>query len=119
MVAAYPYLWDGYAGDMGAGLLAVRLRRGLLLAPVAWAALSGKWAACLVPLLAHGRCGSGTSGGGCQNVRDSCALAVVTVRDFRRKERGSMAEQRKLDEVVFREDLYPRLAKDPVKVQQC
>ena len=29
-----------------------------------------------------------------------------------------MAEQRKLDEVVFREDLYPRLAKDPVKVQQ-
>jgi hypothetical protein len=29
-----------------------------------------------------------------------------------------MAEQRKLDEVVFREDLYPRLAKDPAKVQQ-
>ena len=29
-----------------------------------------------------------------------------------------MAKQRKLDEVVFREDLYPRLAKDPAKVQQ-
>ena len=29
-----------------------------------------------------------------------------------------MTEQRKLDEVVFREDLYPRLAKDPAKVQQ-
>ena len=61
MVLAYPFLWDGYAGDTGSVIVGGAIAAGLVLAPVAWAALSGKWASLLgaiagtwaVWLLAH------------------------------------------------------------------
>ena len=44
MVAAYPYLWDGYAGDTGSVIVGGAIAAGVVVAPIAWAALSGKWA---------------------------------------------------------------------------
>ena len=80
MVAAYPYLWDGYAGDTGSVIVGGAIAAGLVLAPVAWAALSGKWAALLgaitgtwaVWLLAH-------LGAGARTLVVLAPLAVVTV----------------------------------------
>ena len=45
MVLAFPLLWDGYAGDTGSLIVGGAIAAGLVLAPVAWAALSGRWAA--------------------------------------------------------------------------
>ena len=83
MVAAYPYLWDGYAGDTGSVIVGGMIAAGLVLAPVAWAALSGKWAALLgaitgtwaVWLLAH-------LGAGARTFVILAPLAVVTVREI-------------------------------------
>jgi len=83
MVAAYPYLWDGYAGDTGSVIVGGAIAAGLVLAPVAWAALSGKWAALLgaitgtwaVWLLAH-------LGAGARTFVILAPLAVVTVREI-------------------------------------
>ena len=47
MVLAFPYLWDGYAGDTGSMVVGGAIAAGLVLAPVAWAALSGKWVSLL------------------------------------------------------------------------
>ena len=83
MVAAYPYLWDGYAGDTGSVIVGGMIAAGLVLAPVAWAALSGNWAALLgaitgtwaVWLLAH-------LGAGARTFVVLAPLAVVTVSDI-------------------------------------
>jgi hypothetical protein len=80
MVAAFPYLWDEYAGDTGSVLVGGAMAAGLVLAPVAWAALSGKWASLLgaitgtwaVWLLAH-------LGAGARTFVILAPLAVVTV----------------------------------------
>lgn len=83
MVAAYPYLWDGYAGDTGSVIVGGAIAAGLVLAPVAWAALSGKWAALLGAItgtwavwgLAH-------LGAGARTFVILAPLAVVTVREI-------------------------------------
>ena len=83
MVLAFPYLWDGYAGDTGSMVIGGAIAAGLVLAPVAWAALSGKWAALLgaitgtwaVWLLAH-------LGAGARTFVVLAPLAVVTVSDI-------------------------------------
>ena len=83
MVAAYPYLWDGYAGDTGSVIVGGMIAAGLVLAPVAWAALSGKWASLLGAItgtwavwgLAH-------LGAGARTFVILAPLAVVTVREI-------------------------------------
>jgi energy-converting hydrogenase Eha subunit B len=83
MVAAFPYLWDSYAGDTGSVIVGGLVAAGLVLAPVAWAALSGKWASLLgaitgtwaVWLLAH-------LGAGARTFVILAPLAVVTVREI-------------------------------------
>ena len=83
MVVAYPYLWDGYSGDTGSVVVGGMVAAGLVLAPVAWAALSGKWASLLgaitgtwaVWLLAH-------LGAGARTFVILAPLAVVTVREI-------------------------------------
>ena len=80
MVLAFPFLWEVYAGDMGSVLVGGAMAAGLVLAPVAWAALSGKWASLLgaitgtwaVWLLAH-------LGAGARTFVILAPLAVVTV----------------------------------------
>ena len=80
MVLAYPFLWDGYAGDTGSVIVGGAIAAGLVLAPVAWAALSGKWASLLgaitgtwaVWLLAH-------LGAGARTFVVLAPLAVLTV----------------------------------------
>ena len=80
MVLAFPYLWDGYAGDTGSMVIGGAIAAGIVLAPVAWAALSGKWARVLgaitgtwaVWLLAH-------LGAGARTLVVLAPLAVVTV----------------------------------------
>ena len=92
MVAAFPFLWDGYAGDTGSVIVGGAIAAGLVLAPVAWAALSGKWASLLgaiagtwsVWLLAH-------LGAGARTFAILAPLAVVTVSqifDGRKTEHG-------------------------------
>ena len=83
MVVAYPYLWDGYSGDTGSVVVGGMVAAGLVLAPVAWAALSGKWASLLgastgtwaVWLLAH-------LGAGARTFVILAPLAVVTVKEI-------------------------------------
>jgi len=83
MVAAFPFLWDGYAGDTGSMIVGGMVAAVLVLAPVAWAALSGKWASLLgaitgtwaVWLLAH-------LGAGARTFVVLAPLAVVTVREI-------------------------------------
>ena len=83
MVAAFPYLWDSYAGDTGSVIVGGLVAAGLVLAPVAWAALSGKWASLLgaitgtwaVWLLAH-------LGAGARTFVILAPLAVMTVREI-------------------------------------
>ena len=83
MVAAFPYLWEGYASDTGSVIVGGMVAAGLVLAPVAWAALSGKWAALLgaitgtwaVWLLAH-------LGAGARTFVILAPLAVVTVKEI-------------------------------------
>jgi len=83
MVAAFPFLWDGYAGDTGSVLVGGAIAAGLVLASVALAALSGKWASLLgaitgtwaVWLLAH-------LGAGARTFVILAPLAVVTVREI-------------------------------------
>lgn len=83
MVVAYPFLWEVYAGDMGSVLVGGAMAAGLVLAPVAWAALSGKWAALLgaitgtwaLWLLAH-------LGAGARTFVILAPLAVMTVREI-------------------------------------
>ena len=83
MVVAYPYLWDGYTGDTGSVIVGGVIAAGLVLAPVAWAALSGRWASLLgaitgtwaVWLLAH-------LGAGARTFVILAPLAVVTVREI-------------------------------------
>ena len=83
MVLAFPFLWDGYAGDTGSVLVGGAIAAGLVLAPVAWAALSGKWAALLGAItgtwavwgLAH-------LGAGARTFVILAPLAVVTVREI-------------------------------------
>ena len=83
MVLAYPFLWDGYAQDTGSGVVGGAIAAGLVLAPVAWAALSGKWASLLGAItgtwavwgLAH-------LGAGARTFVILAPLAVVTVREI-------------------------------------
>ena len=83
MVLAFPLLWDGYAGDTGSMVVGGAIAAGIVLAPVAWAALSGKWASLLgaitgtwaVWLLAH-------LGAGARTFVILAPLAVVTVREI-------------------------------------
>ena len=83
MVLAFPYLWDGYAGDTGSVIVGGAIAAGLVLAPVAWAALSGKWAAMIGAItgtwavwgLAH-------LGAGARTFVILAPLAVVTVREI-------------------------------------
>ena len=83
MVAAYPYLWDGYAGDTGSVIVGGAIAAGVVVAPIAWAALSGKWAFLLgaitgiwsVWLLAH-------LGAGARTFVILAPLSVVTVREI-------------------------------------
>lgn len=83
MVVAYPFLWEVYAGDMGSVLVGGAMAAGLVLAPVAWAALSGKWAALLgaitgtwaVWILAH-------LGAGARTFVVLAPLAFLTVREI-------------------------------------
>lgn len=83
MVLAFPYLWDGYAGDTGSMIVGGMVAAFLVLAPVAWAALSGKWASLLgaitgtwvVWLLAH-------LGAGARTFVILAPLAVVTVKEI-------------------------------------
>ena len=83
MVLSYPFLWTGYAGDTGSVIVGGAIAAGLVLAPVAWAALSGKWASLLgaitgtwaVWLLAH-------LGAGARTFVILAPLAVVTVSHF-------------------------------------
>ena len=80
MVLAYPFLWAGYASDTGSLIVGGAIAAGLVLAPVAWAALSEKWASLLgaivgtwaVWLLAH-------LGAGARTFVVLAPLAVVTV----------------------------------------
>ena len=81
MVVAYPYLWDGYTGDTGSVIVGGVIAAGLVLAPVAWAALSGRWASLLgaitgtwaVWLLAH-------LGAGARTFVILAPLAVMTIQ---------------------------------------
>ena len=81
MVLAYPFLWTGYAGDTGSVIVGGAIAAGLVLAPLVWAALSGKWASLLgaitgtwaVWLLAH-------LGAGARTFVVLAPLAVVTVQ---------------------------------------
>ena len=81
MVLAYPFLWTGYAGDTGSVIVGGAIAAGLVLAPVSWAALSGRWASLLgaitgtwaVWLLAH-------LGAGARTFVVLAPLAVVTVQ---------------------------------------
>ena len=83
MVLAFPLLWDGYAGDTGSMVVGGAIAAGLVLAPVALAALSGKWAALLGAItgtwavwgLAH-------LGAGARTFVILAPLAVVTVREI-------------------------------------
>jgi hypothetical protein len=83
MVAAFPYLWDEYAGDTGSVIVGGAIAAGLVLVPVAWAALSGKWASLLGAItgtwavwgLAH-------LGAGARTFVILAPLAVVTVREI-------------------------------------
>lgn len=50
VVLAYPALWGGYANDTGSGFVGGLVAAGLVLAPTAWAALSGQWAGLLVAI---------------------------------------------------------------------
>jgi energy-converting hydrogenase Eha subunit B len=83
MVAAFPYLWDEYAGDTGSVLVGGMVAAGLVLVPVALAALSGKWAALLGAItgtwavwgLAH-------LGAGARTFVILAPLAVMTVREI-------------------------------------
>ena len=80
MVLAYPFLWTGYAGDTGSVIVGGAIAAGLVLAPLVWAALSGKWASLLgaitgtwaVWTLAH-------LGTGARTFVVLAPLAVVTV----------------------------------------
>ena len=92
IVLAYPVLWDGYTQDTGSVIVGGAIAAGLVLAPVAWAALSGKWASLLgaitgtwaVWLLAH-------LGAGARTFVVLAPLAVVTVSqifDGRKEEHG-------------------------------
>ena len=80
IVLAYPFLWTEYAGDTGSMVVGGLIAAGLVLAPVSWAALSGKWASLLgastgtwaVWLLAH-------LGAGARTFIVLAPLAVVTV----------------------------------------
>ena len=83
MVLAFPYLWDGYAGDTGSVIVGGAIAAGLVLAPVAWVALSGKWASLL------GACtgtwavwGLAHLGAGARTFVVLAPLAVVTVSDI-------------------------------------
>lgn len=83
VVLAYPALWGGYAGDTGSMIVGGAIAAGLVLAPVAWAALSGKWASLLgaitgtwaVWTLAH-------LGAGARTFVVLAPLAVVTVSEI-------------------------------------
>ena len=83
VILAYPFLWDGYAGDTGSMIVGGAIAAGLVLAPVAWAALSGKWASLLgaitgtwaVWTLAH-------LGAGARTFVVLAPLAVVTVSEI-------------------------------------
>jgi len=83
MVLAFPFLWDGYAGDTGSVIVGGAIAAGLVLASVALAALSGKWAALLGAItgtwavwgLAH-------LGAGARTFVILAPLAVVTVREI-------------------------------------
>ena len=83
VVLAYPFLWDGYAGDTGSVIVGGAIAAGLVLAPVAWAALSGRWASLLGAItgtwavwgLAH-------LGAGARTFVILAPLAVVTVREI-------------------------------------
>lgn len=83
MVLAFPFLWEVYAGDMGSVLVGGAMAAGLVLAPVAWAALSGKWASLLGAItgtwavwgLAH-------LGAGARTFVILAPLSVVTVKDI-------------------------------------
>ena len=83
VVLAYPFLWDGYASDTGSVIVGGAIAAGLVLAPVAWAALSGRWASLLgaitgtwaVWLLAH-------LGAGARTFVVLAPLAVVTVSEI-------------------------------------
>ena len=83
MVFAFSLLWDGYAQDTGSMVIGGAIAAGIVLAPVAWAALSGKWASLLgaitgtwaVWLLAH-------LGAGARTFVILAPLAVVTVREI-------------------------------------
>lgn len=97
MVLAYPFLWTGYAGDTGSLIVGGAIAAGLVLAPVAWAALSGKWASLLgaitgtwaVWLLAH-------LGAGARTFVVLAPLAVVTVSqifDERKEEHARRQHQ--------------------------
>ena len=80
IVLAYPVLWDGYSGDTGSVIVGGAIAAGLVLAPLVWAALSGKWASLLgaitgtwaVWTLAH-------LGTGARTFVVLAPLAVVTV----------------------------------------
>ena len=80
MVAVYPFLWTGYTQDTGSVIVGGAIAAGLVLAPLVWAALSGKWASLLgaitgtwaVWLLAH-------LGTGARTFVILAPLAVVTV----------------------------------------
>ena len=83
VILAYPFLWDGYAGDTGSMIVGGAIAAGLVLAPVAWAALSGRWASLLGAItgtwavwgLAH-------LGAGARTFVILAPLAVVTVREI-------------------------------------
>jgi hypothetical protein len=83
MVLAFPFLWDGYAGDTGSVIVGGAIAAGLVLASVALAALSGKWASLLGAItgtwavwgLAH-------LGAGARTFVILAPLAVVTVREI-------------------------------------
>ena len=83
MVLAFPLLWDGYAQDTGSVVVGGAIAAGLVLAPVAWAALSGKWASLLgaitgtwaVWLLVH-------LGAGARTFVVLAPLAVVAVSEI-------------------------------------
>ena len=92
IVLVYPFLWTGYTQDTGSMIVGGMVAAFLVLAPVAWAALSGKWASLLgaitgtwaVWLLAH-------LGAGARTLVVLAPLAVVTVSqifDGRKEEHG-------------------------------
>lgn len=92
IVVTYPHLWDAYAQDTGSVIVGGAIAAGLVLAPVAWAALSGKWASLLgaitgtwaVWLLAH-------LGAGARTFVVLAPLAVMTVSQIFDGRRGEHA----------------------------